>query len=99
MHGAAFHVRPERVEAEEAFAAVKQGLGLALTEAAKEHIGDKGYDPVYGARPLKRVIQHLLLDPLSLKVLEGSFKEGAEIDAVLQDGKVIFSSSFAGQES
>ena len=69
----------------------KQGLGLVLTEAAKEHIGTQGYDPVYGARPLKRVIQHLLLDPLSLDVLDGKFSDGDIIQADLKAGQLIFS--------
>ena len=68
----------------------KQGLGLALTEASKEHIGDKGYDPIYGARPLKRVIQHLLLDPLSLDVLDGKFIDGDVIQADVQGGEIVF---------
>ena len=68
----------------------KQGLGLALSEAAKEHIGDKGYDPVYGARPLKRVIQHLLLDPLSLDVLDGKFIDGDVIHADVHGGSIVF---------
>jgi len=69
----------------------KQGLALALTEAAKEHISEKGYDPVYGARPLKRVIQHLLLDPLSLDVLDGKFVDGDVILANVSGGDIVFS--------
>jgi ATP-dependent Clp protease ATP-binding subunit ClpB len=68
----------------------KQGLALAPTEAVKEHIGTLGYDPVYGARPLKRVIQHLLLDPLSLDVLEGKFDEGDVIQADVDGGQIVF---------
>ncbi|MEO5916491.1 MAG: ATP-dependent chaperone ClpB [Luteolibacter sp.] len=68
----------------------KQGLGLALTEEAKEYIGDKGYDPIYGARPLKRVIQHLLLDPLSLDVLDGKFVDGDVIQADVEGGGIVF---------
>ncbi|HEX7262463.1 MAG TPA: AAA family ATPase, partial [Luteolibacter sp.] len=68
----------------------KQGLGLALSEAAKEHIGTQGYDPIYGARPLKRVIQHLLLDPLSLDVLEGKFANGDVIQADVTGGQIVF---------
>ena len=71
----------------------KQGLGLALTEAAKEFISTQGYDPVYGARPLKRAIQHLLLDPLSLDVLEGKFSEGDVIHADLAGHELIFEKS------
>ena len=68
----------------------KQGLGLALSEDAKEYIGNQGYDPVYGARPLKRAIQQHLLDPLSLDVLDGKFVDGDVITGELEDGKVVF---------
>ena len=68
----------------------KQGLGLALTEAAKEFLGNQGYDPVYGARPLKRVIQHLLLDPLSLDVLDGRFIDGDVIQADVEGHHIVF---------
>jgi ATP-dependent Clp protease ATP-binding subunit ClpB len=68
----------------------KQGLGLALTESAKEYLGNQGYDPVYGARPLKRAIQHHLLDPLSLDVLEGKFTDGDVIQADLEGGSIVF---------
>lgn len=70
-----------------------QGLGLALTEEAKEFIGNQGYDPVYGARPLKRAIQKHLLDELSLQVLEGSFVSGDVIEADVGEGKVVFKRS------
>jgi ATP-dependent Clp protease ATP-binding subunit ClpB len=68
----------------------KQGLALALTEAAKEYIGNQGYDPVYGARPLKRAIQHHLLDPLSLDLLDGRFKDGDVITADFRNGAMTF---------
>ena len=68
----------------------KQGLGLALSEEVKKYVGNQGYDPVYGARPLKRAIQHLLLDPLSLDVLEGKFSDGDVIKAEMKDGGVVF---------
>jgi ATP-dependent Clp protease ATP-binding subunit ClpB len=55
---------------------------LALTPAAREAVADAGYDPVYGARPLKRAIQRLLQDPLATLVLRGDFKAG---DHVLVD--------------
>ena len=69
----------------------KQGIGLSLSEAAKEYMVNQGYDPVYGARPLKRAIQKYLLDPLSLEMLAGKFKEGDVIQADENDGRVIFS--------
>ena len=67
-----------------------QKLTLALTDAAKRHLAREGYDPVYGARPLKRAIQRDLLDPLSLKLLEGTFREGQTITADARDGKIMF---------
>ena len=54
-------------------------LFLELTEKAKNYISQEGYSPMYGARPLKRAIQKLLLDTLSLKILEGAFVEGDHI--------------------
>ncbi len=51
-------------------------IELRLSDQAKEWLADKGYDPVYGARPLKRVIQRYVQDPLALKILSGEFKEG-----------------------
>ncbi len=54
-------------------------LTIALTDGAKEFIVKHGFDPVYGARPLKRAIQRYIQDPLALKILEGEFKEGDTI--------------------
>jgi len=58
-------------------------IALEVTDSAKALIAEKGYDPAYGARPLKRTIQRLIQDPLAIKILEGEFKEGdqVEIDA------------------
>jgi ATP-dependent Clp protease ATP-binding subunit ClpB len=69
-----------------------QKLTLKLTDAAKQHLAREGYDPVYGARPLKRAIQRDLLDPLSLEILAGKFHEGQTITADAPDGKIAFSS-------
>jgi ATP-dependent Clp protease ATP-binding subunit ClpB len=55
-------------------------LALEVTDEAKALIAEKGYDPVYGARPLKRTIQRLIQDPLAVKILEGEFKEGDQIE-------------------
>jgi ATP-dependent Clp protease ATP-binding subunit ClpB len=51
-------------------------LKLELTERAKQAVGKAGYDPVYGARPLKRALQRMVLDPLAIKVLQGDYKPG-----------------------
>jgi ATP-dependent Clp protease ATP-binding subunit ClpB len=56
-------------------------LELELTPAARELIADRGFDPRYGARPLKRVIQRMVQDPLAIRILEGDFAEGAKIVA------------------
>jgi ATP-dependent Clp protease ATP-binding subunit ClpB len=68
----------------------KQGLALALTEDAKDFLGTQGYDPVYGARPLKRAIQRHLLDVLSLDVLDGKFADGDVILAGVEHGGIVF---------
>ena len=68
-----------------------QKITLHLTDAAKVHLAHEGYDPVYGARPLKRAIQRSLLDPLSLEILAGKFREGDVITADAKDGKIVFS--------
>jgi ATP-dependent Clp protease ATP-binding subunit ClpB len=68
----------------------KQGLALAVSAEATEFVGNQGYDPVYGARPLKRAIQHHLLDPLSLDVLEGNFVDGDVIMAEMDGNRVKF---------
>jgi len=66
-------------------------LTLELTENAKKYIAKTGYSPVYGARPLKRALQKLLLDNLSLKILEGTFTEGNHIIVDSTDsGEMIF---------
>ena len=56
-----------------------QGIGLELTEAAKLHLADKGYDPTLGARPLRRAIQRLVEDPLSERLLWKEFRAGEHI--------------------
>ncbi|HEY1083434.1 MAG TPA: ATP-dependent chaperone ClpB [Prosthecobacter sp.] len=68
----------------------KQNIHLAVTDETTRFLADAGFDPVFGARPLKRAIQKQLLDPLSLAVLEGSFKEGDHVTARLANGKVEF---------
>ncbi|MEI8309961.1 MAG: ATP-dependent chaperone ClpB [Verrucomicrobiota bacterium] len=69
----------------------KQNIQLTLTDAAKTRIAREGYDPAYGARPLKRVIQKEILDPLSLEILDGHFGDGDKIQAGVEKGKLVFS--------
>jgi ATP-dependent Clp protease ATP-binding subunit ClpB len=54
-------------------------IHVELTDAAKGYIVSEGYDPMFGARPLKRTIQRRVLDPLAMRVLEGEFREGDKI--------------------
>jgi ATP-dependent Clp protease ATP-binding subunit ClpB len=68
----------------------KQNLTLVLTDAAKKLLGKEGYDPAYGARPLKRVIQREILDPLSLDILDGKFTEGDRITADAEGDRLAF---------
>ena len=77
----------------------EQGLSLALSEEAKEFIGNQGYDPVYGARPLKRAIQKHLLDELSLQVLEGKFVPGDVIQVEVEGGGISFGNSNARSDA
>ena len=65
-------------------------IEVELTEEAKEFLAREGYDPVYGARPLKRAIQRLVLDPLAIMILEGKFKEGDVVVIESSEGKISF---------
>ena len=69
----------------------QQNIRLDLTDSAKTLIAREGYDPVYGARPLKRAIQRDLLDPLSMSILEGKVGEGQRIVADAKNGTIEFS--------
>ncbi|MBN1659651.1 MAG: ATP-dependent chaperone ClpB [Anaerolineae bacterium] len=65
-------------------------LEIELTEAAKELLAEEGYDPTFGARPLKRVIQRRVQDPLALRLLQGDFEEGDRIEVDARDGNLRF---------
>jgi len=67
-----------------------KGITLTLTDEARTLIGNLGYDPTYGARPLKRVIQKQLVDKLAMALLRGEFKEGDVVQADAADGEVVF---------
>ncbi len=67
-----------------------QGLTIELTDEAAEQLATEGYDPAYGARPLKRVIQRRILDPLSLDLLEGKFTDGDTIHVTVDGGAFAF---------
>jgi ATP-dependent Clp protease ATP-binding subunit ClpB len=67
-----------------------RGLMLELTDAAKEVVAEAGWDPTYGARPLKRALQRLIENPLALRLLEGDFAEGDTIRVDAQNGDLVF---------
>lgn len=65
-------------------------IGLEVTERARELIAERGFDPVYGARPLKRTIQKEIQNPLAMKILSGEFKEGDTVLVDAASGEIIF---------
>jgi ATP-dependent Clp protease ATP-binding subunit ClpB len=65
-------------------------ISLELTDAAKEALAEAGWDPAYGARPLKRAIQRLVENPLALRLLEGDFADGDTIRVDAQNGELVF---------
>ena len=71
----------------------ERGLEIELSGDARTLLGNLGYDPIYGARPLKRVIQKQLVDRLALKLLEGEFTEGKTVVVDVVDGELVFSAA------
>ena len=67
-----------------------RGLALRVTERAQKLLAERGWDPVYGARPLKRTIQRLVQDRLAMLVLEGAFSAGDTIEVDAVDGELVF---------
>ncbi|MBD0318180.1 MAG: AAA family ATPase, partial [Thermoleophilia bacterium] len=67
-----------------------RGVSIELTDAAKEAIAEAGWDPSYGARPLKRAIQRLVENPLALRLLEADFGDGDRVVVDASDGKLVF---------
>jgi ATP-dependent Clp protease ATP-binding subunit ClpB len=68
----------------------ERGLGLELTDETKELVAEAGWDPTYGARPLKRALQRLIENPLALRLLEGDFVEGDTVRVDASDGELVF---------
>ena len=66
-----------------------KGITLAMTDEAKDWLGEKGYDVVFGARPLRRVIQSEIEDPLSDAILEERFRDGDKIRIDVQGDEII----------
>jgi ATP-dependent Clp protease ATP-binding subunit ClpB len=73
----------------------ERGVEVRLSDAARTLLGDLGYDPTYGARPLKRVIQKHLVDRLALALLEGTFREGDTVSVDAVDGELVLAAKDA----
>src|SRR5881398_716157 len=73
----------------------ERGLSLELTTAAKEVVAEAGWDPTYGARPLKRALQRSIENPLALRLLEGEFTEGDTVRVDARDGELVFEKAAA----
>jgi ATP-dependent Clp protease ATP-binding subunit ClpB len=68
----------------------ERDLTLDLTDEARAYLANKGYEPLFGARPLKRLIQREIQDPLALKLLSGELREGDTITVDVEDGRLVF---------
>lgn len=75
----------------------ERGLGVQLSDAARDRLAEEGFDPVFGARPLKRAIQRLVENALARELLAGSFAPGEEIRVDLRDGELVFEKAKAAQ--
>ncbi|RKY55489.1 MAG: hypothetical protein DRP96_12445 [Candidatus Neomarinimicrobiota bacterium] len=69
------------------------GYQVSLSDEAREKIGKASWDPIYGARPVKRMIQKHILDPLAVEILSGKFKPGDKINVTVESGTIQFKKS------
>jgi ATP-dependent Clp protease ATP-binding subunit ClpB len=67
-----------------------RGIRIELTDAAKEFLAEAGWDPTYGARPLKRAIQRLVENPLAMRLLDNEFADGDTVLVDMRDGELVF---------
>ena len=67
----------------------ERGLGLRLTDAARDLIAAEGYDPHYGARPLKRALQRQVQNPLAMRLLKGEFSAGQTVEVDAEGGAIV----------
>jgi ATP-dependent Clp protease ATP-binding subunit ClpA len=68
----------------------ERDIGLDLTPAAKELLAREGFDPVYGARPLKRTMQKQIVQPLAMRLLQSEFRDGDTIRVDAREGHLVF---------
>jgi ATP-dependent Clp protease ATP-binding subunit ClpC len=69
---------------------LEQGLDIQLSEAARDWLAEEGYDPAFGARPLRRTLQRLVESPLSKKLIRSEFKVGDQLQIDVEDGELVF---------
>ena len=69
---------------------LEKNIKLKISNEVKEYLTTKGYDPTYGARPLKRIIQNEILDELALQIIEKKILEGDRVSVRLENGKIVF---------
>lgn len=72
----------------------RKDIKIMVTEKAKDYLAEKGFDPNYGARPLKRLIQKTILDPLALKIVIGEIKEGSRVTVDLENKEIVLKTDF-----
>jgi len=75
----------------------ERGLELRLTDAARDLLAEEGYDPHYGARPLKRTIQRRVQNPLAMRLLQGEFPAGGAVEVDAEKGEIVFRAIKPGQ--
>ena len=66
----------------------KKGISLDVSKEALSKLAKEGFDPLFGARPLKRLIQNTILDELSLRIIEGKLHEGSSVKVTVKDGVI-----------
>jgi ATP-dependent Clp protease ATP-binding subunit ClpA len=75
----------------------ERGISIELTPAAKEVLTEAGWDPTYGARPLKRALQRIVENPLAMRLLEHEFEDGDAVIVDAQNGELVFEKEAAAQ--
>jgi ATP-dependent Clp protease ATP-binding subunit ClpA len=70
-----------------------QEMGLEITDAAREYLAETGYDPAFGARPLRRLVTRVLANPIANRILQGGFGAGDTIEVDFRDGELILNKS------
>ena len=76
----------------------ERNITVALSPEAKILLAERGYDPAYGARPLKRAIQKSVQDPLAEEILSGRIKDGDAVDVSVRDGALLFNGAMPDSE-